>query len=413
MNTMLATMAKTVDPMAIDQQLQQTRALENQNKLADIAFQDRAAGLERAKSLGELTKNSFDPATGKLNPQTFSAGLAASGDYQGLQAFDKSQTEGVKSGYEMEAAKYTNMLKKIEIGERYASSVTDQASLDAVRQKIAQDLGPEAAAGLPKIYDRAAMEAKKLQAMPFKEQLHAKLEQIRADELARHHKAIEGTQGANKAPAGFRFTANGNLEHIPGGPADPASKAENGKPLPGAVLKVLTEARDNAVTIDNLTKSFKPGFASKGVLGLGADTSLGTSAVLGIDKDAVEWWKNYRKQAELTERHELFGASLTPGEQESWRSADIGPGMDAKVIERNLATRQALSQKMLETRRQDYIDAGHSEDKVNKIAGRGPKSDAKPPTKQVDVGGKMLDAKLAADGNYYVKQANGKYAKVE
>ena len=142
------------------------------------------------------------------------------------------------------------------------------------------------------------------------------------------------------------------------------------KPLAPAVVKSLTEARDNATTIDNLATSFKPEYAGKGVLGMGADAQLAAAGTLGRDKDSVEWWKNYRKQAELVERHALFGAALTPGEQASWRSADIGPGMDPGVIAQNLATRKALAAKVADNARQDAIDAGHNETRVNKIATR-------------------------------------------
>jgi hypothetical protein len=144
------------------------------------------------------------------------------------------------------------------------------------------------------------------------------------------------------------------------------------KPLAPSVVKNITEARDNALTIASLSGSFKPEFAGKGVLGLGADMQMSASGNLGADTDAVEWWKNYRKQAELIERHALFGAALTPTEQASWRSADIGPGMDAKVVARNLATREKFTKQVLEAARQDSIDAGHSETRVNAIAGRKP-----------------------------------------
>jgi hypothetical protein len=147
-------------------------------------------------------------------------------------------------------------------------------------------------------------------------------------------------------------------------------KGGTSKPLPGGVVKQLTEARDNSATIDRLASSFKPDFANKGILGFGADASLITKGTMGFDGDAVEWWKNYRKQAELVERHALFGAALTPGEQSSWRSADIGPGMDDKVIQRNLATRSALAKKVFENTTQDLIDAGHSEKRIGAIAGR-------------------------------------------
>lgn len=179
-----------------------------------------------------------------------------------------------------------------------------------------------------------------------------------------------GEGGGTKAPSGYRFAGDGKtLEAIPGGPADKGSN--NSKPLPGSVLKQLQEVRDASTTIGNLNDAFKDNFAGKGVLGMGAEAQLGASANLGADKDSVDWWKNYRKTAELVERHAMFGASLTTGEQEAWRSADIGPGMNKDVIKRNLKTRAELSRKVLENTRQDLVDAGHSEDRVNAIADRG------------------------------------------
>jgi hypothetical protein len=154
-----------------------------------------------------------------------------------------------------------------------------------------------------------------------------------------------------------------------GAPIIKPSKADQ-KPLPQSVVKDIAEARDNAATLATLASTFKKDFGSKGVLGVGSNLQLAAGGVLGKDKDAVDWWKNYRKQAELIERHALFGAALTPTEQASWRSADIGPEMHPDVIQRNLKAREALSRKMADFKRQDMIDAGHNADRVNAIAGR-------------------------------------------
>lgn len=170
----------------------------------------------------------------------------------------------------------------------------------------------------------------------------------------------------------------GTAKAIVGADGKPLMGKNADKPLPPGVVKSITEARDNAVTINGLNQSFKPDFAGKGVLGFGADLQMGTSGNLGVDKDAVEWWKNYRKQAELVERHALFGAALTPTEQASWRSADIGPGMNADVVKRNLKTRSDLSRKIFENAAQDQIDAGHSAPRINTITGRAQFQDPDP-----------------------------------
>lgn len=299
-------------------------------------------------------------------------------------------------------------LKKIGLAGQILSTAKDQPSYDAART-TAQSYGLDVSS-MPPQFDPNVVQTKLQQSMSLKEQMEQKWKQMgfdldvrKAGEAERHNVSTErnaagqlavsqGNLGVSQANLGLRkqeLAANVSKPFEVTGPDGQAvlvqqDKAGNltpvagyapkggGKPLPGAALKSITEVRDTANTIDRLATSFKPEYAEKGVMGIGADASLAAKGVMGTDKDAVEWWKNYRKQAELVERHAMFGAALTPGEQGSWRSADISPGMHPDVIARNLKTRQALTARMLDTTRQDLIDAGHSEQRVNAIAGRGP-----------------------------------------
>jgi len=63
-------------------------------------------------------------------------------------------------------------------------------------------------------------------------------------------------------------------------------------------------------------------------------------------KDVVEaafWWQQYNRNFVLSERHELFGAALTPTEAENWDRADINPSMTPDQIQRNLAERRRIA----------------------------------------------------------------------
>lgn len=188
----------------------------------------------------------------------------------------------------------------------------------------------------------------------------------------------------------------------------PDAAGGGGKPLPAAVTKQITEARDNAATIKRLADSFEDAYGGKGVLGLGGDKQMAASGLLGVDRDAVDWWKNYRKGAELIERHALFGAALTPTEQSSWRAADITPGTDAAVIRRNLQTRAALGAKVLDAARQDLIDAGHSEKRINAIAGRDMTVENLPPKEKPAAAAAAKPFRLPSDP----KAAEAAYAKL-
>jgi len=77
----------------------------------------------------------------------------------------------------------------------------------------------------------------------------------------------------------------------------------------------------------------------------------------------------------------MFGASLTTGEQEAWRSADISPGMAPAVIRENLETRAKLAAKVLEATKRDLIDAGHAEKRITAIADRDMSIDTAAPAK--------------------------------
>jgi hypothetical protein len=299
----------------------------------------------------------------------------------------------------------------IELARQFsAADPNDNAALVGIYQGAIQSqfLDRERAeaelkdSGEPGTPQRAAWHARQKQmAMTAVERQTKALQEARDAEVARHHAAQEtearrknlarevprvapraagGGQPAatptGRVSPGWRWKADGSgdQEPIPGGPHDPARGS--GKPLAPAVVKQIQEARDNAATIERASSTFKPEFASKGVLGMGADASMSAKGVLGLDKDSVAWWKDYRKQAELIERHALFGAALTPTEQASWRSADIHPGMDAAVIKTNLATRAALARKVAENTAADMKDAGHNAERIDAIAGRNAQPDA-------------------------------------
>lgn len=115
-----------------------------------------------------------------------------------------------------------------------------------------------------------------------------------------------------------------------------------GKTLPQSALKDIGALEETAGRIGRLQSEFDPRFA-----GLkGAAATIAGNNIPGVTTDASEWWKNYRKEAELVERHAMFGASLTEGEKKAWRDADIAPKMAPDAIQRNLARRKELADKV-------------------------------------------------------------------
>jgi hypothetical protein len=390
-------------PMNLLMQYGQLQGMQQQNALAQMKMQEltRAREDENALRAG-LSAPGADPY--KV--------LLGRGKVTEANAFQKGQREAEKAKLEEEKDRLGMVSQKLTLGAQILSTAKDQASYDAARA-TAQASGLDISR-MPPQFDPTFVQTKLQESMTLKDQAEQRWKELdfglrreQFGETQRHNTTSEGltergqnltdtrareemaqraqqhretlskpfeVSGPDGTPQLVQQDKAGNVVPVQG-----FTPKGNSKPLSQAALKQLSEARDNANTLDRLFSEFKPEYAEKGVLGLGAEASLAAKSVLGSDKDTVNWWKNYRKQAELVERHSLFGAALTPTEQTSWRSADIGPGMDADVVKRNLQTRAALTKKVLETTRQDLIDAGQSEQRVNAIAGRGPAAAAPAP----------------------------------
>jgi len=139
------------------------------------------------------------------------------------------------------------------------------------------------------------------------------------------------------------------------------AKTGGGKILPVKAVNDLTDLQGKADMLATLGREFKDEYAGVGgavmnVLGKGP-----------IGTDANEFWKNYRKESELIERHALFGAALTAPEQAAWRSADISPGMDPAIVRRNLERRRVLAEKVFSTSVTNLNKSGYNTDAFQAI----------------------------------------------
>jgi hypothetical protein len=133
-------------------------------------------------------------------------------------------------------------------------------------------------------------------------------------------------------------------------------KLAEGRTLTNAAIKDLGVLEESHARVNQLAREFKPEYA--GVKGA-AKTLVG-DYVPGVTTPASEFWKNYRKEAQLVERHEAFGATLTANEKEDWKKADISPSMAPEAIERNLARRAALTGKVFSNAVRRQKESGYN-----------------------------------------------------
>jgi hypothetical protein len=77
-NALIALMGKQFDPLAVDQQVEQTNALAKQNRLADLAFGEKQRAIEQGKTENALYKAAVSP-DGSLDQNKLFSGYAESG----------------------------------------------------------------------------------------------------------------------------------------------------------------------------------------------------------------------------------------------------------------------------------------------------------------------------------------------
>lgn len=143
---------------------------------------------------------------------------------------------------------------------------------------------------------------------------------------------VQTTGGSIVAPRG----------QVPGKPGALPNFIPNPKDLSPDAIKELSEVSSAADQSRNLLGSFKDQFG-------GFKSSVVGNAVISYksrfgDDGMAEWWNEYQAKRNLL-RNKLFGGALTATERDEWEKADINPGMDPKLIRKNLARRAEIEKR--------------------------------------------------------------------
>lgn len=128
-------------------------------------------------------------------------------------------------------------------------------------------------------------------------------------------------------------------------------KTQQPKDLGPTLAKSLHEKSTTIQHMDRAHELFKDEYAADvGIIGRGQNIisgELGISTSKAMD-DQAAWWRDYKRYIELVERHEFFGATLTKGENLSWKQAEIQIGMKPDEIRKNLRKRAQMMKDLLE-----------------------------------------------------------------
>ena len=125
----------------------------------------------------------------------------------------------------------------------------------------------------------------------------------------------------------------------------------------------VKEISDKKTEIEKYTK-----LADEFVDKFGGDIAFGplkTSVyeVTGLKKDRVNWWKRFR-ELDVRLRHDLFGATLTTGEQKAWDLVTINENTNPAIIKEQLKIRSNIAANALQRDLESYEEAGYTVDKL-------------------------------------------------
>jgi len=233
------------------------------------------------------------------------------------------------------------------------------------------------------------------------------------DARMREQNAIRAQgNAAGRVPAGYRLAADGqSLEFIPGGPADPTSKAGGGKPLTDGQSKALlfgTRMQEANTIFDELAASGVTTSIPGSRAGFGVGAAI--NALQPADRQRLDQAKRDFLNAVLRrESGAVIGESeFNSGDKQYFpQTGDSDAVIAQKKRNREVAMRGILA------------EVPDSETRVAQVRGEPaatkpgvPLKKGSPSSKTLNIGGQEMRAERAPDGKYYVQQ-NGKWFEVK
>jgi len=278
--------------------IQQLNTLSRQNALADIQLQNMQQTMADQRQLRQVATDAFDPASGKLDNKKLRSGLASMGAYQQLQELDNAELNRLEKQGKIDKSTIENAQLKFSLlgqtaGALRASGASRDQVVEAVGSLARDGVIPseEAVQMISRIpSDPAALNQwlhqAQLWALDAKSQLPTyTTTDVGGQVLVREQvpgkapttvgslkkSPTPGEQMTNqrgwaelglkqqelamggKPPPGYRWTPEGNLAAIPGGPGDKLSEAQTKQVLgiqnlQNAITEYRNELKDFPAT---------------------------------------------------------------------------------------------------------------------------------------------------------------------
>jgi hypothetical protein len=282
---------------------------------------------------------------------------------QGLDAASREAMAGgdLKTGIGLQNQSIERQAKLYDFLGRAAVAADTPEKWTQLNSTLAKTFGPDSVKGFE---DFRSRESAIMLSMNASQQAQLRMQNERLsmdrERLAMEKRRMDG----ESIPPNFEKGADGVLQPKKGGPADPTyiKQTNEAKEKPRQMsITDITKLSDEGQKFANLgtfSSTFKDTFSGWGNKTVGeAANAVARYTSLG-DKDAANWWQGYDRYKNVV-RNDLFGSALTKTEQAAFDQADINPGMDPKVIRKNMEIQQQIVTNGLKRKADAMISSGY------------------------------------------------------
>lgn len=294
---------KLQTPFELQQGFQNIQQGQNQNRLAQMQFQEADRVAAERNALTDVTRQYG-------NSPEYKNKLLELGNLDAYQKQSKFEGEQQKAAREAKKAQIEELLQKFDVTERVMSGVSDEQTWQAARQELSA-VFPEAASSMPQNYDPVMIEQNRAKAMPLKERLAQQWKELEyttptanarlsADTSMANARMSAETSRANNA-ASRAVTMRGQDMTDSRGRDFNATRVEENKIKASTKSQNITEGERKAATLlrrldfsekqlqaalkDN-SKAEKPGLLQNGLRAIGAEALANT--LTGSERQRVE-----------------------------------------------------------------------------------------------------------------------------
>lgn len=270
---------KAPDPIEQYGKAQTLKALMTQGEVQDLQAQQLRQGIAD----DEAVRDAYRTSGG--DPTRLRSILQGGGQYKAIQALDKADLE--KRAKEAQIGKdeadakkkaFDTAITRLQHGSAVLGTARDQATYDTALQIMARDFGPEAVAGMPKVFNPQEVQASIARGLTRAQQLEDQRKVEEAKERNRHNlqaeraemisagAAASNAQTARDRLAFDREAPRGVIHEGPNGPVlvDPRTGTSrpitdgNGQPLPAKLdqgaKNALRSINQQLSTVDSAIK---------------------------------------------------------------------------------------------------------------------------------------------------------------